>query len=302
VSESLTVLALAVLLGGQVPALVQVEQSELVGRSLILQRFNVAVDAPADGWHWLKATPRDGQRTIGTTYVCEQTATGRRLALIVVDAVIDNLDAAGIVGSMVERAQQDGWAVEASGSNVSDTPHPGSVHGFWRGRRPDGPLVTTHVCVVAARRGYLLQYQGPEDAEPADFRAFVESFRTLRPVLPRGAYDFLRVFTYYLLLGTGAVVAVLLNLAFKGRKWLNPGTLALILAAAFLVVRLCILCLHGITIKPSTGVSPRDIAGAVGESLTPLAIGAAAWFFFAWRHRSSRSRTSPVIPLSDRRP
>ncbi len=266
--------------------LLEVQPSELKGRTLVLERFNVTVDAPSGEWRWMKAPQPEDKDSVRTTYVCEQATTGRRFALTIINAGVDAADRSTVVTSMVDGARRAGYAVEVLSSTVDDSPSPRSVHGSWRTSLPDGSSLTTHVCFVAARLGYIFLYQGVEASTPQDFRAFVGSFRLLRPVLPPGSGARLRTTIYYVLLVFGAGVAVVWNLAFGRRKWINPGTAATALAAAFLILRLCLMSYQSIRVMPAEGVPGSDLAGAMAEGTVPLAIGVVLWIVSSRRHRA----------------
>lgn len=304
-----TAILMLLLAGGLKPAFADdtpmprpVDPRLLRGRTLHLDEFNCAIDAPGDEWTWLDATQRSDGGVEMHMFACLRSRDGLVMTLgVPSERAFPSDDAAdeflrGVARGMEHR----GATTDSIHREPSRVPREGSWRWHFDATGPDGTPLHSFGYLVITDRLYVLMLLSPLDEEPEEFVRFVRSFRFLRPPPEMRPSPLLETVPYFAILFFCGFVGWVANRA-VGRPLVNGARVALWLMA-ILGVSL------SIRAGMQGGVPPNGAAHRAGEvcgsALVPMFV---AWLVardFAKKRGSppNGGHSTPVGPPNPRDP
>jgi len=242
------------------------------GRTLSLDEWNLAAEAPGQDWEWLRVQP-----ATTPTYVCQNTESGIRFVLSVVEPaggpLLSEELARALVDGLTRGLASDEWTTGEVSLRPTDIPWKGSYSFSIPVTVPDIGSGSVQGYVTSGTRKHILYYVNVDPSQEEDFQRFVGSLRHARRARPWGEHFlvYLSMLLDSLVLFLGAGAGWLLSRV-SGRA-LNPWS-----AGCGAVVTLVLLeAVLGIP-KMSSGLPPAEqgeLVGrlVIGPALFPLLAG-----------------------------
>lgn len=157
------------------PKLEPLRPSEMDGTSLVFMGKLLTVEAPGEGWEWVRVVGGDA----GTgQYICRKPATGEALIVIVVDSQTVGVDVdyvKGLASGIAAAVVKQGGKADPPQIQDRSIPVPQSYRLHIATTRKDGSPLHYFAYVGYAGHPFLMERIGPEVDEPEILATFARS-------------------------------------------------------------------------------------------------------------------------------